>query len=67
MKFQEIVVFIFLIIIILSVISTIRIIKKNDKLSKREKNNLIFIQIFLPVIGALIYMVYKNKKSAKRG
>ena len=53
-------------LIVLSVISTIVIINKNRWLSKREKTNLTFIQILLPLIGPVIYMIYNKYSRTKR-
>jgi len=52
--------------IVLSIVSTIVIINKNRWLSKREKTNLTFIQILLPFIGPVIYMIYNNYNKTKR-
>lgn len=61
MGFQEIAPLFFMTIIVLTIVSTIVIITKNKRLSKREKTNLIFIQILLPIIGSFIYMLYNKR------
>jgi glucan phosphoethanolaminetransferase (alkaline phosphatase superfamily) len=66
MELSEIIVFIFLLLVVISILSTVVIITKNRKLSKREKTNLIFIQIILPVLGAFIYMIYNKRLKTVR-
>ena len=58
METQTIGIYIFLLLIIFSIIFTVINIKKNKKHSKRQKNNFIFLQLYLPILGAVIYFYY---------
>ncbi|UMQ41617.1 MULTISPECIES: hypothetical protein [unclassified Chryseobacterium] len=42
---------------------TIRDILKNKNLSKRQRNNYIWLQFGLPIIGSIIYFLEKSDKS----
>lgn len=57
---NPIVVIILIVIFLVANVITIPDILKNSKLSKREKNNYIFLQFWMPIIGSIIY--YSQKK-----
>lgn len=55
MNYEILGVFFFLVLLITSIFFTIINIKRNKNLSIRQKNNLIFLQIYLPFVGPIIY------------
>lgn len=50
-----------LLVFALTIISTIKLIKNDRNLNIRTKNNLIFLQFFLPLIGPVIYYRFYRK------
>ncbi len=61
MNFETVGVSLFLILIIASIIFTIINIKRDKNLRNRQKNNLIFLQLYLPIIGPIIYFSFFRK------
>jgi hypothetical protein len=62
MNYETLGVSLFLVLIIASILFTIIKINKDRDLSNRQKNNLIFLQLYLPIIGPLIYLSFFRKK-----
>ena len=62
MNYETIGISLFLVLIIASILSTIINIKKDLNLSSRQKNNLIFLQLCLPIIGPIIFFSFFRKR-----
>ena len=62
MNYETIGISLFIVLIIVGISCTIIIIKKDKNLSSRQKNNLIFLQLYLPIIGPMIYFSFFRKR-----
>jgi prolipoprotein diacylglyceryltransferase len=67
MNYETIGVSLFLVLIIASMLLTIIDIKKCKNLSSRQKNNLIFLQLYFPIIGSMIYFSFFKKSDYSNG
>jgi hypothetical protein len=61
MKNETVLVILCMMLFLASVITTILTIRRDKYLSKRQKNNLTWLQMYLPFLGVLIYYIFFRK------